>query len=235
MAVKLDEHFVKAISDEEMEYVRTWLETDFKNQGCRNGMFNHWDIIKKAQRDGDLYGYCQDGKIEGIEVCYKRSTCAYLELICVNPENRRRGIGYILQQNTLKYMRSRRCLVAELYNVSEEGALLSSKNGFIPLNKVADDKNWKYKPLVERRPSSNNANRLLGLWKDQIGEKEKQPDMTWSLDFSIDNRPIIEYVCKDWHLGIIENGEVTDFSVAKRFHHILSNEHDYLIINSDIF
>ncbi len=125
--------------------------------------------------------------------------------------------------------------LAELYNVTEEGSLLSSKNGFIPLSKVADDKNWKYKPLVARRPSSNDANRFLGLWKDHIGEKEKRPDMTWSLDFSIDNRPIIEYVCKDWHLGIIENGEVTDFSVAKRFHHILSNEHDYLIINSDIF
>ena len=70
MAVKLDEHFVKAISDEDMEHVKTWLETDFNNQGCRNGMLNHWDIIKKAQRDGDLYGYRQDGKMTYAGIVY---------------------------------------------------------------------------------------------------------------------------------------------------------------------
>lgn len=158
-----------------------------------------------------------------------------IELSEVRHDMRNIGIGGLLLENALHYLKKTGIIGVELYPTSEGSQRHAQKHGFENLMKVYDSLSWMFRPLIPIRSQKQVSGRMFVIWTNDYGDTSKYPDKTWPINEDA-NLPILTYCYKDWIVGIMENEKVISSNKAKRYFDEDSVEFngEYLFINHSL-
>ena len=158
-----------------------------------------------------------------------------IELSEVRPDMRNIGIGGLLLENALHYLKKNEIIGVELYHTSEGSQRHAQKHGFENLMKVNDTLSWMFRPLIPIRSQRQVSGRMFVIWTNDYGDTSKYPDKTWPID-EVTKLPILTYCYKDWIVGLMENKKVVSSDKAKRYFGKGSVEFngEYLYINHSL-
>lgn len=226
----------KNITEIDIEYIEGWLKKSYE-KGIDN-FYGNVKIIKECFNDGDFLLYRNNGKVDGFLTYSKLDKKVRLEIICIKPDLRHKGVGKKFVLDYIKYFSDMGLLIVEVDNVVTcEGVNLCLSTNFIKLNKPNEESMISfYKPLIDVCRGENwNANRRMILWKKESIDSSTIPDSSWSLDFEEDKTPILEYAYKDWWIGIVEDNRVIEYDKVKYFYNVTSKTNGYLYVNKDVF
>ena len=226
----------KNITEIDIEYIEVWLKKSYE-KGIDN-FYGNVKIIKEYFNDGDFLLYRNNGNVDGFLIYSKLDKKVRLEIICIKPDLRHKGVGKKIVLDYIKYFSDMGLLIVEVDNVVTcEGVNLCLSTNFIKLNKPNEESMISfYKPLIDVCRGENwNANRRMILWKKESIDSSTIPDSSWSLDFEEDKTPILEYAYKDWWIGIVEDNRVIEYDKVKYFYNVTSKTNGYLYVNKDVF
>lgn len=226
----------KNITEIDIEYIEGWLKKSYE-KGIDN-FYGNVKIIKEYFNDGDFLLYRNNGNVDGFLIYSKLDKKVRLEIICIKPDLRHKGVGKKIVLDYIKYFSDMGLLIVEVDNVVTcEGVNLCLSTNFIKLNKPNEESMISfYKPLIDVCRGENwNANRRMILWKKESIDSSTIPDSSWSLDFEEDKTPILEYAYKDWWIGIVEDNRVIEYDKVKYFYNVTSKTNGYLYVNKDVF
>lgn len=226
----------KNITELDIEYIEGWLKKSYE-KGIDN-FYGNVKIIKERFNDGDFLLYRNNGNVDGFLTYSKLDKKVRLEIICIKPDLRHKGVGKKIVLDYIKYFSNMGLLIVEVDNVVTcEGVNLCLSTNFIKLNKPNEESMISfYKPLIDVCRGENwNANRRMILWKKESIDSSTIPDSSWSLDFEEDKTPILEYAYKDWWIGIVEDNRVIEYDKVKYFYNVTSKTNGYLYVNKDVF
>lgn len=206
----------------DFEYIYQWMKTAFEQEVKGGTLFYNINIIEAAFQKHRVCVLRINGKVEGFITHLgdenKRIT---FEIISINPEFHHRGLGQYFQTAVIEHFKKKGMLMAVIYEPSNKGLRLSNKLAFKPMYDWMNDKPDKhnrYTYLVPRRRQCWKAKTRLVLWQGEVSlDRLRAPDMSWSLDFSRDKKPILQHTNQDFYLGIVENGVVMYLEKVKYF------------------
>lgn len=219
------------ITKDDIDYIEKWL----KDNDCFYGNIR---IIKEYFNNGNFLLYRNNGNADGFITYLSFDKKIIIEIICIKPNLRHKGIGKSFVDDYIEYFKKRNVLVVEIDNViTSEGNNLCISTGFKKLVKPnEEDMIQFYKPLASGCRRENwISNRRIVLWKKESFDGSCLPDMSWDLDFKNDNAPILEYAYKDWYVGIVENNQIIEYDKVKYFYGVAGETLGYIYINKDIF
>lgn len=229
------------ITEEDILYIENWLREAFENNSCDN-FYGNINIIKHYFRDGTFLLYRNNGNADGFITYLKFNKVIRIDIICIKPDLRNRGIGKSFVYDYIKYFKKKRNLVVEIDNiVTTEGMNLCVSTDFIKIeshNECRDEILPDfYKLLISKCRKENwSANRRIVLWKRlSVDIDTTMPDASWDLDFENDKTCIFEWAYRDWYIGIIENNQVVEHSKVKYFYNLTDKTHGYIHVTKDIF
>ena len=228
------------ITEDDILYIENWLREAYEKNNCDN-FYGNINIIKKYFRDGGFLLYRNSGKADGFITYLKFNKVIRIEIICIKPDLRYRGIGKSFVYDYIKYFKKKRNLVIEIDDVvTTEGMNLCVSTDFIRVDR--DEFRGEilpdfYKRLIGKCRKENwKANRRIVLWKRlSVDTSNTMPDASWDLDFENDKTCIFEWAYRDWYIGIIENNQVVEYSKVKYFYNITDKTPGYIHITKDIF
>ena len=151
-----------------------------------------------------------------------------IEYIEVKEELRRKGIGKRFMEKAFQYFLDKGFKAVDINCVTEGGLFHAHKLGFIEYfpfgfspNKQVDCMMFRgLVSSVQLKPYRNDCKLCFVVWKNNpcgIGI----PDLYYDL-LSDDKLPLIDYLYKDWYVGIMEKGVVRKQNVVKRFLKIIT-------------
>ena len=146
-----------------------------------------------------------------------------IDYIEVREELRRNGIGKRFMENTFQYFLDQGFKAVDINCVTEVGLSHAKKLGFqeyFPMyfsscRQVNSMMFHVLVPSVQLKTYRNDCKFCFVVWKDNpcgMGV----PDLYYDL-LSDDKLPLIDYLYKDWYVGIMENGVIRKQNVVKRF------------------
>lgn len=205
----------------QLHKLRAWLKQEYKQTG--EGFICNWDVIDTCWREKTLF--CAQTKGEASALCawHQVGFLARLDIVTVNPELRRAGIGRWLVEETLKQLEKKGLIVVEVEcqpRTSEPfWRNLGFSDDFVDVRKKAELAYHKIeltKKLIRTRPTSVNDDcddGVLQLW-DAVPRDVNGPSVwrQWNLGAPIQRswtlpEPILHACERNWRAKLTLNKE----------------------------
>lgn len=196
--------FVTKPTEEDLLSIQSWCEVYNYKRACFGYKQKHLFVIRHQK---DCIAFMSYDRKKFIST---------IELSEVRHDMRNKGIGGLLLENALHYLKKTRIKGVELYPTSEGSQRHAQKHGFKNLMKVNDSDTWMFRPLIPIRSQRQVYSRMFVIWTNNCGNTSKYPDKTWPIDENT-NLPILTYCYKDWIVGLMENEKVVSSDKAKRY------------------
>lgn len=194
--------------------VKKWLEREWSD--THQGFYCNWNIIEESFEKGNLNIITYNDSASGFVVYKIYGLTAKIDILEIDPSNRKNGLAKKLVDETLEFLKSKGVLAVELFCSPENSEPFWKKIGFENFPQLPrESKINLYKTLIETLPSSEEgkAKNEIKLWDCEPYQAEQRaPKWIWDLGYlggigTLTN-PIIFPVAQDWQIELSISGEV---------------------------
>lgn len=195
--------------------VKKWLEKEWSE--THQGFYCNWKIIEESFEKGNLNIITDNDFACGFVVYKIYGLTAKIDILEIDPSNRKNGLAKKLVGETLEFLKSKRVLAVELFCSPENSEPFWKKIGFENFPQLPrQSKINLYKTLIETLPSSEEvkAKNEIKLWDCEPYLAEKRaPKWIWDLGclgegIGTLTKPIIFPAAQDWQIELSISGEV---------------------------
>lgn len=210
----LKDRFIKRLTRHHLEGIFRWCPLyEVERISSYHNKTNCGVLAMFSEQDAEAFLYYQKESKDVVKIDY----------IEVKEELRRNGVGKRFMEKTFQYFLDKGFKAVDIKCVTEGGLYHAQKLGFIEYSPFGFSPNKQVDCMmfrglvssVQLKPYRNDCKLCFVVWKNNpcgIGI----PDLYYDL-LSDDKLPLIDYLYKDWYVGIMEKGVVRKQNVVKRF------------------
>lgn len=189
-------------NDKHLSEIKSWLIEEEKKTG--DEFFCNWNSITYAYDRKELTIIIKDNLVIGFLAYAITDFVVHIEITEIHPHYRKKGYGKILVNESLKGLKEKGNLVAELYCQPTSAEPIWEKLGFLRFSiRQNDSKINMYKLLIETLNvvEFNENDEVIELWGERFhitGNIETK--WTWKVKGHKLDNPIILPVFYDWEI-----------------------------------
>ena len=226
-------------TSQHFEEIKKWLQQE--DNLSNEGFFCQIDTIENSYRKNRLIVITQNNIAIGFLTYYYSDHIVNIEIAEVKPDERKRGIGKQLLQQSFDWFINNGALVAQLFCAPASSEKIWKRIGFsnFPNEIIKESRIYLYQILVETEEfyTREDETELIELWDFEDYQNELPPKWKWKVKRKGKSnkliKPIIHPCSDEWSVAHKIGSEIREKRIMKNFDR---RKHDggYFLIVTDL-
>ncbi|MDD4227487.1 MAG: GNAT family N-acetyltransferase [Mariniphaga sp.] len=205
------------------EEIKKWLQEE--DYSSKEGFFCQIDTIENSYRKNRLIVITKDNAAIGFLTYYYYDHIVNIEITEVKPNERKKGIGKQLLQQSFDWFIKNGALVAQLFCAPANSEKIWKRMGFnnFPDGIIKESRIYLYQTLVKISDfyTHENETELIELWDFEDYQNEFPPKWRWAVKRKKKSnkliKPIIHPCSDEWSVAHKIGSEIKEKRIMKYF------------------